>query len=157
MYYLFWQYFFIYKLFYYNCRARETHQIAEAQREKNAKLREAFNISDGFVDGSSFSADRKVFTGHLKKNWSNTLGDDTINNTGTIKSVLNNNNNMETESNELSKKRTYSSTSLKHQTKDTFYSGNDDAKLTDAASKDNSVGEHEHVYKKKKKKRAHER
>ncbi|XP_067642683.1 SRRM2 protein homolog rsr-2 isoform X2 [Eurosta solidaginis] len=39
---------------------RETHQIAEAQQEKNAKLREAFNISEYFVEGSSFDSDRKA-------------------------------------------------------------------------------------------------
>uniref|UniRef100_A0A0K8TS33 Putative splicing coactivator srm160/300 subunit n=1 Tax=Tabanus bromius TaxID=304241 RepID=A0A0K8TS33_TABBR len=39
---------------------RETHQIAEAQQEKNAKLREAFGIPEYFVDGSSFDPDRKA-------------------------------------------------------------------------------------------------
>jgi len=39
---------------------RETHQIAEAQQQKNAKLREAFNISEYFVEGSSFDSDRKA-------------------------------------------------------------------------------------------------
>ncbi|XP_023305123.1 probable serine/threonine-protein kinase DDB_G0282963 isoform X2 [Lucilia cuprina] len=41
-------------------RVRDTHQIAEAQLEKNAKLREAFNISEYFVEGSSFDSDRKA-------------------------------------------------------------------------------------------------
>lgn len=41
-------------------RVRDTHQIAEAQQEKNAKLREAFGISDYFVEGSSFDPDRKA-------------------------------------------------------------------------------------------------
>ena len=45
-------------MFYY--RVRDTHQIAEAQQEKNAKLREAFNISEYFVEGSSFDSDRKA-------------------------------------------------------------------------------------------------
>ncbi|KQS43103.1 uncharacterized protein Dere_GG14576, isoform D [Drosophila erecta] len=40
--------------------ARDTHQIAEAQQQKNAKLREAFNISEYFVEGSSFDSDRKA-------------------------------------------------------------------------------------------------
>ncbi|XP_032596095.1 serine/arginine repetitive matrix protein 2 isoform X8 [Drosophila grimshawi] len=40
--------------------ARDTHQIAEAQQQKNAKLREAFNISEYFVEGSSFDCDRKA-------------------------------------------------------------------------------------------------
>ncbi|XP_032573126.1 serine/arginine repetitive matrix protein 2 isoform X8 [Drosophila sechellia] len=40
--------------------ARDTHQIAEAQQQKNARLREAFNISEYFVEGSSFDGDRKA-------------------------------------------------------------------------------------------------
>lgn len=39
---------------------RETHQIAEAQQEKNAKLREAFGISEYFVEGSSLDPQRKA-------------------------------------------------------------------------------------------------
>lgn len=39
-------------------RARDTHQIAEAQQEKNARLREAFGISNYFVEGSSFDPER---------------------------------------------------------------------------------------------------
>jgi serine/arginine repetitive matrix protein 2 len=39
---------------------RETHQIAEAQQEKNAKLREAFGISEYFVEGSSLDPQRHV-------------------------------------------------------------------------------------------------
>lgn len=38
----------------------ETHQVAEAQQEKNARLREAFGISEYFVDGSSFDPDRQA-------------------------------------------------------------------------------------------------
>lgn len=41
-------------------RVRDTHQIAEAQQEKNAKLREAFGISEYFVEGTSFDGDRKA-------------------------------------------------------------------------------------------------
>lgn len=37
---------------------RETHQLAEAQQEKNAKLREAFGISEYFVEGSSLDPQR---------------------------------------------------------------------------------------------------
>lgn len=44
----------------FTCSVRETHQIAEAQQQKNAKLREAFNISEYFVEGSSFDSDRKA-------------------------------------------------------------------------------------------------
>lgn len=47
-------------MFKFNFSVRETHQIAEAQQEKNSKLREAFGISDYFVDGSSFDTDRKA-------------------------------------------------------------------------------------------------
>lgn len=39
---------------------KETHEIAKAQQEKNAKLREAFGISEYFVEGTSFDADRKA-------------------------------------------------------------------------------------------------
>jgi len=39
---------------------RETHQIAEAQQEKNAKLREAFGISEYFVEGSSLDPQRRA-------------------------------------------------------------------------------------------------
>ncbi|KAF5303480.1 hypothetical protein FQA39_LY09943 [Lamprigera yunnana] len=38
----------------------ETHHLAEAQQEKNARLREAFGISEYFVDGSSFDPDREA-------------------------------------------------------------------------------------------------
>ena len=34
--------------------------MAKAQQEKNAKLREAFGISEYFVEGSSFDPDRKA-------------------------------------------------------------------------------------------------
>ena len=42
------------------CRARETHQLAEANQEKNLKLREAFGLSEHYVDGSSFDPERKA-------------------------------------------------------------------------------------------------
>lgn len=45
------------RLFY---SVTETHQIAQAQQEKNAKLREAFGISEYFVDGSSFDPARET-------------------------------------------------------------------------------------------------
>ena len=38
----------------------ETHHIAAAQLEKNARLRSAFGISDQFVDGSSFDPERRA-------------------------------------------------------------------------------------------------
>lgn len=42
------------------CSLKETHEIAQAQQEKNAKLREAFGISEYFVEGTSFDPDRKA-------------------------------------------------------------------------------------------------
>jgi serine/arginine repetitive matrix protein 2 len=39
---------------------KETHEIAHAQQQKNAKLREAFGISEYFVEGTSFDPDRKA-------------------------------------------------------------------------------------------------
>lgn len=56
----------IYIIIYFQCicffcySVTETHQVAEAQLEKNAKLREAFGISEYFVDGSSFDPDRQA-------------------------------------------------------------------------------------------------
>lgn len=43
-----------------HCSLRETHEIAQAQQQKNAKLREAFGISDYFVEGTSFDPERKA-------------------------------------------------------------------------------------------------
>ncbi|XP_003726265.1 serine/arginine repetitive matrix protein 2 isoform X1 [Strongylocentrotus purpuratus] len=37
-----------------------THEIAEAKEKQNAKLREAFGIKDGYVDGSSFDPERRA-------------------------------------------------------------------------------------------------
>lgn len=36
---------------FFSFSVRETHQIAAAQQEKNARLREAFGISEHFDDG----------------------------------------------------------------------------------------------------------
>ncbi|XP_055708289.1 serine/arginine repetitive matrix protein 2 isoform X4 [Phlebotomus papatasi] len=41
-------------------QVRETHQIAAAQQEKNAKLREAFGISEYFMEGTSLDPERKA-------------------------------------------------------------------------------------------------
>ena len=41
-------------------RAKETHQIAEATQEKNARLKEAFGLGEYYVDGSAFDPDRKA-------------------------------------------------------------------------------------------------
>ena len=41
-------------------RAKETHQIAEATQEKNARLKEAFGLGEFYVDGSAFDPDRKA-------------------------------------------------------------------------------------------------
>ena len=48
----------MYFLYFYS--AKTTHEIAEAAREKNAKLRDAFGIGDNYVDGSSFDSERKA-------------------------------------------------------------------------------------------------
>ena len=42
------------------CSVKETHQIAAAQEEKNRSLRQAFGISEYFVEGSSLDPNRKV-------------------------------------------------------------------------------------------------
>lgn len=47
-------------MIFFTFRVRETHQIAQAQQEKNARLREAFGISEYFVDGSSFDSERQA-------------------------------------------------------------------------------------------------
>ena len=39
---------------------KDTHQIAEANQEKNARLRDAFGLGDSYVDGSSFDPNRKA-------------------------------------------------------------------------------------------------
>lgn len=46
--------------FYSLSSLRETHEIAQAQQQKNARLREAFGISDYFVEGTSFDPERKA-------------------------------------------------------------------------------------------------
>lgn len=39
---------------------RETHAVAEAQQEKNARLRDAFGISPKFVEGTSLDPERRA-------------------------------------------------------------------------------------------------
>ncbi|KAK7086760.1 Serine/arginine repetitive matrix protein 2, partial [Halocaridina rubra] len=39
---------------------RETHAVAEAQQEKNSRLKEAFGISEYFVEGSSLDPNRRA-------------------------------------------------------------------------------------------------
>jgi serine/arginine repetitive matrix protein 2 len=43
-----------------HCSVRETHAIAEAQQEKNARLRDAFGISPRFVEGTSLDPERRA-------------------------------------------------------------------------------------------------
>merc|ERR1712083_556711 len=38
--------------------AKDSHQLAKAQQEKNAKLKAAFGLKDNFIDGSSFERNR---------------------------------------------------------------------------------------------------
>lgn len=116
------------------------------------------------MDGSSFSAERKAapaaVAGYYKKGSNNTLPEDTIDDDHSKynrRSISKSNSNMETETKELSKKRTYGPIMKRSMKEDAFYPESDDAKLTDAVSKDDSVVGNEHVHKKKKKKRAHER
>ncbi|XP_048733960.1 serine/arginine repetitive matrix protein 2-like isoform X1 [Ostrea edulis] len=40
--------------------AKESHQIAQATVEKNARIKEAFGIGENYVDGSSFDPNRKA-------------------------------------------------------------------------------------------------
>lgn len=47
-------------MFLFAFSLRETHEIAQAQQQKNARLREAFGISDYFVEGTSFDPERKA-------------------------------------------------------------------------------------------------
>ena len=46
--------------FIFSGSVKETHQLAEAQQEKNVKLRQAFGISEYFIEGSSLDPNRKV-------------------------------------------------------------------------------------------------
>ena len=39
---------------------KDSHQLAQAQKEKNARLKEAFGLSRDFKDGSSFERNRYV-------------------------------------------------------------------------------------------------
>lgn len=47
-------------MFIFCLSLKETHEIAQAQQQKNARLREAFGISDYFVEGTSFDPERKA-------------------------------------------------------------------------------------------------
>ena len=38
--------------------AKDSHQLAQAQKEKNAKLKAAFGLKENFIDGSSFERNR---------------------------------------------------------------------------------------------------
>ena len=50
---------FVLKTLLIDFSTKDTHQLAEANREKNAKIREAFGLSDFYVDGSSLDPNRK--------------------------------------------------------------------------------------------------
>jgi len=39
---------------------RDSHQLADEQLKKNARLREAFGISEFFIEGSSLDPERKI-------------------------------------------------------------------------------------------------
>ena len=57
-------YHIIYHIYYisilFHDSLTDTHEIAEAKARQNAKLREAFGIKDGYVDGSSFDPERRA-------------------------------------------------------------------------------------------------
>ena len=48
----------LYSLYLFS--SKETHQVAEANQEKNSKLRDAFGLSEFYVDGSAFDPNRKA-------------------------------------------------------------------------------------------------
>lgn len=48
------------KVILYVFRAKATHQIAEASRERNEQLKAAFGLSEFFKDGSSMDPQRKA-------------------------------------------------------------------------------------------------
>lgn len=60
-------FFFNEKYIFYIYSVRETHEVAEAQQEKNAKLREAFGISEYFVEGSSLDPERHTREAEAKE------------------------------------------------------------------------------------------
>ena len=39
---------------------KDSHQLAQAQKEKNTRLKEAFGLSESFKDGSSFERNRQA-------------------------------------------------------------------------------------------------
>ena len=50
----------VYPPFTYACRAKDSHQIAEAAQIKNDQLKAALGISEYFVEGSSLDPARKA-------------------------------------------------------------------------------------------------
>jgi len=48
--------------------ASETHQIAELQQEKNARLRAAFAISDDYIDGSAMARNKSTMDNKTVRN-----------------------------------------------------------------------------------------
>lgn len=47
-------------MFILYCSVRDTHQFADEQLKKNARLRDAFGISEFFIEGSSLDPERKI-------------------------------------------------------------------------------------------------
>jgi len=47
------------KLCVCDCRAKETHQLAEASQARNDQLRAAFGLSEFYKDGSSLDPQRR--------------------------------------------------------------------------------------------------
>lgn len=53
-------YFFLSLLFHFSFSVKDTHQYADEQLKKNARLRDAFGISEFFIEGSSLDPERKT-------------------------------------------------------------------------------------------------
>lgn len=53
-------YIILYVVIYYFFSVKDTHQFADEQLKKNARLRDAFGISEYFIEGSSLDPERKT-------------------------------------------------------------------------------------------------
>lgn len=53
-------YFLLYNYYLLFYSVKDTHQFADEQLKKNARLRDAFGISEFFIEGSSLDPERKT-------------------------------------------------------------------------------------------------
>ena len=53
--------------YFHLCSLTETHQIAQANEEKNAKFKAAFGIKDDYKDGSAFNQELQEMERMKKK------------------------------------------------------------------------------------------